>query len=51
MRRFTRDDADTHAAALAYQLFLSTSPCAIGGLAILGSGTRRRHRGRGVRDQ
>jgi len=36
MRRFTRDDADTHAAALAYQLFLSILALSIGGLAILG---------------
>jgi uncharacterized BrkB/YihY/UPF0761 family membrane protein len=34
--RFTADDADTHAAALAYQLFLSTLALSIGGLAILG---------------
>jgi uncharacterized BrkB/YihY/UPF0761 family membrane protein len=36
LRRFTADDADTHAAALAYQLFLSTLALSIGGLAILG---------------
>lgn len=36
IRRFAADDADTHAAALAYQLFLSTLALSIGGLAILG---------------
>lgn len=35
-RRFAQDDADTHAAALAYQLFLSTLALSIGGLAVLG---------------
>ena len=35
-RRFAEDDADTHAAALAYQLFLSTLALSIGGLAVLG---------------
>lgn len=36
LRRFAEDDADTHAAALAYQLFLSTLALSIGGLAVLG---------------
>jgi len=36
LRRFQGDDADTHAAALAYQLFLSTLALSIGGLAVLG---------------
>lgn len=36
LRRFQADDADTHAAALAYQLFLSTLALSIGGLAVLG---------------
>jgi uncharacterized BrkB/YihY/UPF0761 family membrane protein len=34
--RFRRDEIDTHAAALAYQLFLSTLAVSIAGLAILG---------------
>jgi len=36
LRRFVEDDIDTHAAALAYQVFLSTLALSIGGLAILG---------------
>jgi uncharacterized BrkB/YihY/UPF0761 family membrane protein len=36
LRRFTADDADTHAAALAYQLFLSTLALSIAALAVLG---------------
>jgi uncharacterized BrkB/YihY/UPF0761 family membrane protein len=34
--RFRRDEIDTHAAALAYQLFLSTLAVSIAGLAVLG---------------
>ena len=36
LRRFVEDDVDTHAAALAYQAFLSTLALSIGGLAVLG---------------